>query len=157
MTETAKEKTREEVLQERLAAAQEKRKALATSRDIVALERSVEDEESRLQLESAYPDGFASVELNAPIAGCPGFVAARDCTGAEFKRYQAGLKVRIVNKAAEVDGGTDGAAQLGRACLLFPDEEMFKKMCAARPGLESGLGQEVVARAQTRKAEDSKK
>lgn len=149
--------TREEVLRERLAAAQQGRALLASSRDIVSLEREVSDEEARFKLEASNPDGFASVELNAPIEGCPGFVAARDCTAAEFKRYQAGIKVRVVNKAAEVDGGTDGAAQLGRVCLIYPDEETFKRMCAARAGLESGLGQEVVTRAQTRKAEDSKK
>lgn len=151
------EKTAEQVLQDRLTAAQEKRTALTTSRDLAALERLVTDEEALAALELAYPDGFAVVFLNAPVGGCPGFVAARDCTPPEFKRYQAGIKVRMVNKAAEVEGGADGSAQMARTCLISPDAQMFAKMSAARPGLESGLGQEVVARAQTRKADDSKK
>lgn len=157
MSESTEEKTTEQFLQDRLAAVQEKRRALTTSRDLAALERLVADEEALAALELAYPDGFAVVFLNAPVGGCPGFVAARDCTTAEFKRYQAGIKVRMVKQAAEVEGGADGSAQLARTCLLSPDAETFAKMSAARPGLESGLGQEVVARAQTRKADDVKK
>ncbi len=156
MTEPAQAPTREEALQARLEAAQAKRSKLATSRNLEALEQSVEDEEALADLESAHPDGFAVVFLNAPISGCPGFVAASDCTNAEYKRYQSGVKVRVVNKAAEVDSG-DGAAQLARSKRLYPDEETFKKMCEQRAGLESGLGQEIVARAQTRKADDAKK
>lgn len=152
----AKEPTREEKLQARLDAAEAKRKTIAETRSAEAFERSVEDAEALARLEEAFPDGFARVELNAPLAGCPGFVAARDCTAAEFKRYKAGVKVRVVDKAAEVDSG-EGAAQLGRVCLIFPEPDVFKKMCAVRADLESGLGQEVVSRAQTRKADDAKK
>lgn len=156
MTEPAKEKTREDVLKERLADAQEKRKQLAENRALVTLEQSVADEEALAALDLAYPDGYAIVYLNAPISGCPGFVAARDCDGAQYKRYQAGVKVKVVNKAAEVDSG-DGAEVLARVCLISPDLDTFKKMCEARSGLAAGLGGEVLARAQTRKADDAKK
>lgn len=146
----------EKSLEEQLAEVQARRAALAASRDKSGLAQQVADELKLLELDEAFPDGFACVRLNAPIAGMPGFVAARDCGKALFKRYQDGVKVRVSGKAAEVDTG-DGAAVLARACLIYPDAETFAKMCELRAGLDSGLGQEVVQRAQTRKADEAKK
>lgn len=154
--EKPREKTREEVLQDRLAAAQAKRAALATSRNLGNLEQQVTDEEALAELEAAYPDGFAIVYLNAPVSGLPSFAAARDSRPDEFKRYKSGVKVTVVGKSAEVDSG-DAPAQLGRTCRISPDEDTFKKMCDLRPALASDLGLEVVARAQSRKAEAAKK
>lgn len=146
----------EDALQARLLAAQEKRKALAAGRGLAALEQQATDEEKLAELEAAYPNGFAIVYLNAPLDGCPGFAAARDCNPAEYKRFKSGVKVTVVKGAADVDSG-DGNEQLGRSCLIYPDADVFKRMNAARPGLEAGLGQEVVRRAQTRQADDAKK
>ncbi len=157
MSAVEKAPTPEELLAARLAAATERRKLQTEGRALAVLEQQVADEEKLAELEAAYPDGFAIVYLNAPISGKPGFVAARDCTGPEYTRYKAGLKVRVVNKSAEVDGGDAGAAQLGRVCLIYPDPDVFKAMCDQRSGLEAGLGQDVVSRAQTRKAEEAKK
>ncbi len=155
--EKAKAPTREEQLRSRLAAATETRKQLADARALNDLEREVTDAEALAKLEQTYPDGFAIVYLNAPLTGCPGFVAASDCSNDQFKRHQSQSKVRVVGGAAEVGDSTERTAQLGRVNRIFPDEKKFQEMCAARAGLESGLGQEVLSRAQTRKAEDAKK
>lgn len=145
--------------QDRLDAAKAAREKLAAKRDENELEQQAADEEKLLELETAYPDGFACVRLNAPMEGMPGFVAARDCKPVEYKRYQASIKVRVLGKdrGTEVDSSPESAAQLARTCLLYPDPDIFAKMCELRAGLDSGLGQEIVGRAQTRKADDAKK
>lgn len=146
-----------EEAQARLAAATAKRVAQVEAGQVERILREAADEEKIAELEASYPDGFASVRLNSPITGYPGFVAARDCSGAEYKRYQASVKTRVVGKAVEVDSSSEHSAQLARACLIYPESDDFAKMCELRPGLASGLGSDIVNRAQTRKNEAAKK
>lgn len=155
--EAVKEPTPEEVLQSRIEAAGKRREAVAKARKLADLEREASDAEALAALEEAHPEGFAIVYLNAPPPGFSGFVAASDCPPIEYKRYQAGIKTRVVGGAVEVESKSEGAELLARKYLIHPSPEAFAKLCELRAGVAAGLGQEVVNRAQTRKAEEAKK
>lgn len=87
--------------------------------------------------------------------GLPTMAIARMPKADELKRYRAGLKVTPGEKL-DLGASNESAAQLGRTVRLYPDEAVFKEMCAARPDLASQLGTRATKLAQGKAAEDSK-
>ena len=86
--------------------------------------------------------------------GLPTLAVARVPQPAELKRYRQTLKVKADD--VDVNAATDAAAQLGAVVCVYPEKEVFAKMCAARPDLKSQLGSRAVKLAQGRAADEGK-
>ncbi len=87
--------------------------------------------------------------------GLPTMAVARMPNPAELKRYRAGLKV-VPGEKLDIGSGNDAAATLGGAVCIYPDQDLFAKMCEARPDLKSQLGSRAVKLAQGKAADEEK-
>ena len=90
------------------------------------------------------------VELNAHIEGMPVVVLARPQTRPEQKRYDD--MVVLGGKASYVKA----SKLLANSCRIYPSAEVFQQMVEADPGIETTLGNRLVARAQGKRAVEEK-
>lgn len=91
------------------------------------------DLEAIMQLESEHGDE-SMVVLDVPFTpGFPVKIAARLPLPQEIKRYRARVKVK--------DPDAVGAAEeVADVTLIYPNKDVFDKMCALRNGIKSPLG-----------------
>lgn len=88
-------------------------------------------------LEAQYGDAHVSfLEVQGYVSGLPVLYACKCPDPAQMKRYRDTIKVKK-------DGPGDAihaAEQLATVCRVYPDDETYRKMCAAFPGIHLKLG-----------------
>jgi hypothetical protein len=85
--------------------------------------------------------------------GLPNLVAARCPNDAEVKRYRASVKP---DKQGRPGNAVAAAEQLAALVRVYPDDEAYAAICAARPGIHAQLGATALGLA-VGKAEDEGK
>ncbi len=87
--------------------------------------------------------------------GLPTLVVGRVPGSAELKRYRAGMKV-VPGEKLDLGATNEAAATLGGAVCIYPEKDVFAKMCEARPDLKSQLGTRASKLAQGKAADEGK-
>lgn len=111
-------------------------------------------------LEERYGDSNVAVMTIAYVAGLPTKCACRAPAPAELKRYRDQVRPRREQKGgrerpADVDYVAP-AEMLAVTTLVYPSEDVFEKMCLARPGLAAQLGLQAVNLASAREEDEGK-
>lgn len=139
----------------------EKRRADRRAAEAAAAEaQEVADLTAIDALEERYGDSNVAVLTVNYSAGLPVKCACRAPQPAELKRYRDQVRPRREQKGgrerpADVDYVAP-AEMLAAATLIYPSEEVFEKMCAARPGLAAQLGLQAVTLASAREEDEGK-
>lgn len=111
-----------------------KRKAEAAEAAKVQREKDLEAIDA---LEVDHGDSNIDVVEIPHTPGLPVLLAVRTPTEVEMKRYRATVKP-----------GRDGApgdslkatSDLAAVCVVYPDKDLYKKVLAARPGVDASVG-----------------
>jgi hypothetical protein len=86
--------------------------------------------------------------------GLPTMAQGRMPKGIELKRYREALKVN--GEKVDIQAANEAAALLGATVCVYPDKDVFAKMCEARPDLKAQLGSRATKLAQGKAAEEGK-
>ncbi len=70
--------------------------------------------------------------------GLPTMVIGRMPRPVELKCYRQSIKV--AGKTVDIQASNEAADTLGKQIRIYPEAEVFEKMCAARPDIASMLG-----------------
>lgn len=92
-------------------------------------------------LEIAHGDSNVAVIRLPHTPGLPAAVAARCPKPGEMKRFRTQVTPRHEKDHPDTVAATE---LLAKSCLVHPDAETFDRLCAARPGLCTQLGKEVI-------------
>ncbi len=100
--------------------------------------------------------GLSSVGfLNVPhTPGLPTLIACKVPEPKYFKRYKE--RVRPKGAKAEIGNISDALDELGAACRIYPDDDTFKALLDARPGVLTQLGSKAAELASAHEADDAK-
>jgi hypothetical protein len=79
----------------------------------------------------------ACVEIPLGDDGVPVVAAVRTPSDGEIKKYRHELKPKTERDKPDT---AKAAENVGEATLIYPELDLFEKMCAARPGLKVQLG-----------------
>lgn len=113
----------------------------------------VTDLEAIDALEVEHGDSSVAV-MNVPFtAGSPTCVACRCPRPAELKRFRS----RVTPKHEKDHPDTAAAAEeLAATCRVYPEKDVYEKLCTARPGLAAQLGGEAIKLATGRNEAEGK-
>lgn len=121
---------------------QAKRDALRADFEKLELAQEEIDLEKILELEIEYGVENVTVVKGLFVPGGVTRVAARTPKPEEIKRYRHRVKPK---KLGEVPNAQEAAAELAAVCRIYPDAAAWEKVLAARPGVDTQLGQKAVA------------
>ncbi len=111
-------------------------------------------------LEELHGDSNVAVvrlDVRGYVPGLPAAVAARCPKPGELKRFRDQTKPQKDGRNRDVQPDHIAAVELvAESCLVYPDAEVFAKLCAARPGLAAQLGKEAVGLAVGREESEGK-
>jgi hypothetical protein len=108
-------------------------------------------------LEESLGDANVDAVRVAYTPGLPAAAAVRCPTPVQFKRYRDRITPRKDARNRDVEPDPYAAAEeLAAVCLVYPDKDVYKQMCAARPGLASQLGAAAVRLAVGAEADEGK-
>lgn len=123
-------------VEEKLAELTARRAARKAAQSQAAAAQKVTDLEALDELEIKHGDeNVAALDVQY-VSGLPTVVAVRTPKPAELKRYRA--RVKGADKNPEL--AVQGAIELAKTCLVYPDSETFARMAEARPNLEIDAG-----------------
>src|SRR5689334_5561321 len=88
------------------------------------------------ELEIKHGDENIASDVVAYSPDLPCMWAVRTPTDAEVKRFRARVKP---GKDGITGDGIAAAIELGSACRVYPDAEAYRKLLAARPGIDTAL------------------
>lgn len=143
-TQAAADAPAEDALQ-RVEAKREARKAKA--RKAYEARLAVDLEAIDAIEEQLGDNNVAVVRLSGLLSeDLPAAVACRCPKPAELKRFRESILPSKDSRNRETTPDKIGATeQLARACLVYPDKEVFARMCEARSGIAVQLGGQAVA------------
>lgn len=83
----------------------------------------------------------------------PVLCAVRTPDDTEVKRYRATVKTQRDGSSGD---SVKGSQDIGRVCLIYPDEKTFAELLKRRPGIDVPLGNEAVRLAMGRSESEGK-
>lgn len=103
-------------------------------------------------LEEEHGDSNVSYIEIKHVPGLPILAACKCPSPVIVKKYRSDVKERKGRQADHVKAAED----VGHVCLIYPDQEVFAEMCAARAGIKVALGVKALKLSNDVETEDLK-